>query len=287
MSFTNPIDFLNIEDFDSILNSNSEEQYYLEPQQRPQQVSHDFNNDNNQSNFSIQGNTSSQPFNSIQGNQVLDDLNNTAVSPNDLSLFNITEFLDFDVFNSESTQKKSVNSLTAETTIESDSIPKQDQVQPKLQKKVSSYTKSKIVPKSLRQELLPSYTSTSNVDEELEKKRRNTAASARFRYKKKLREMEMETKTKELMEKIALLQQKAKTLEVENKCLENLIIDMDKSVPQSDSAFHSPSSSSVLPSNFSLEREIIKKSETSKSNYELLQMLKEKNKNDGFRFTTV
>ncbi|GMF97925.1 unnamed protein product [[Candida] boidinii] len=195
--------------------------------------------------------------------------------------------INFDVFNSESTQKKSVNSLTAETTIESDSIPKQDQVQPKLQKKVSSYTKSKIVPKSLRQELLPSYTSTSNVDEELEKKRRNTAASARFRYKKKLREMEMETKTKELMEKIALLQQKAKTLEVENKCLENLIIDMDKSVPQSDSAFHSPSSSSVLPSNFSLEREIIKKSETSKSNYELLQMLKEKNKNDGFRFTTV
>ncbi|GMF05144.1 unnamed protein product [[Candida] boidinii] len=96
--------------------------------------------------------------------------------------------------------------------------------------------------------------------------------------------MEMETKTKELMEKIALLEQKAKTLEVENKCLENLIIDMDKSEPNSDSTSDSLTSGS---SNYSLKSEIIKKSETSKSNYELLQMLKEKNKNDGFRFTTV
>lgn len=303
MSFANPIDFLNIEDLDSILNSNSEEQYFLKPQQTPQQGTQNFNNNNNntQSNFGMQNNSSLQSSNSIQGKQVLDDLINTAVSPNDLSLFNITEFLDFDVFNSESTLKKAVNSHTAETNIESSPISNKDQVQikdefennntitfqqvqPKLQKKVSSFTKSKIVAKSLRQESLQNYSSTSNIDDESEKRRRNTAASARFRYKKKLREMEMETKTKELMEKIALLEQKAKTLEVENKCLENLIIDMDKSEPNSDSTSDSLSSGS---SNYSLKSEIIKKSETSKSNYELLQMLKEKNKNDGFRFTTV
>ncbi|ODQ81120.1 hypothetical protein BABINDRAFT_160523 [Babjeviella inositovora NRRL Y-12698] len=62
------------------------------------------------------------------------------------------------------------------------------------------------------------------VESESDKKRRNTAASARFRIKKKMREQEMDKQAKELSEKVAFLQTKVKTLEMENQCLKSLVL---------------------------------------------------------------
>ncbi|KAI5957014.1 hypothetical protein KGF57_003388 [Candida theae] len=61
-----------------------------------------------------------------------------------------------------------------------------------------------------------------------DKKKRNTAASARFRIKKKLKEQEMERKAKELEEKVAQLQKRLKTMEMENKCLKSIIFQQNE-----------------------------------------------------------
>ncbi|KAG2733947.1 hypothetical protein G9P44_003472 [Scheffersomyces stipitis] len=61
-----------------------------------------------------------------------------------------------------------------------------------------------------------------------DKRKRNTAASARFRIKKKLKEQEMEQKSKELQDRLLALEKKLKTLEMENKCLKNLILEQNE-----------------------------------------------------------
>ncbi|KAK6460974.1 hypothetical protein DFJ63DRAFT_314771 [Scheffersomyces coipomensis] len=61
-----------------------------------------------------------------------------------------------------------------------------------------------------------------------DKRKRNTAASARFRIKKKLKEQEMEQKSKELQDKVLGLEKRLKTLEMENKCLKNLILQQNE-----------------------------------------------------------
>lgn len=67
----------------------------------------------------------------------------------------------------------------------------------------------------------PSVTSISAYED---KRKRNTAASARFRIKKKLKQQEMETKCKDLQDKVGGLEKKLLTLEMENKCLKNLVL---------------------------------------------------------------
>lgn len=71
----------------------------------------------------------------------------------------------------------------------------------------------------------PSATSISAYED---KRKRNTAASARFRIKKKLKQQEMETKCKNLQDKVGGLEKKLLTLEMENKCLKNLILQKNE-----------------------------------------------------------
>ncbi|RLV92496.1 hypothetical protein JA1_003185 [Spathaspora sp. JA1] len=61
-----------------------------------------------------------------------------------------------------------------------------------------------------------------------DKRKRNTAASARFRIKKKLKEQEMEQRSKELQDKVVALEKKLKQLEMENKCLKNMILQQNE-----------------------------------------------------------
>ncbi|CAN3363880.1 hypothetical protein DICA3_E14642 [Diutina catenulata] len=61
-----------------------------------------------------------------------------------------------------------------------------------------------------------------------DKRKRNTAASARFRIKKKMKEQEMEQRSKDLQDKMVALEKKLKQLEMENKCLKNLILQRNE-----------------------------------------------------------
>lgn len=61
-----------------------------------------------------------------------------------------------------------------------------------------------------------------------EKRKRNTEASARFRIKKKMKEQEMERQQKELRERMAALEKTIKTLDMENKCLKQLILQRNE-----------------------------------------------------------
>ncbi|KAK9761949.1 hypothetical protein K7432_012759 [Basidiobolus ranarum] len=65
------------------------------------------------------------------------------------------------------------------------------------------------------------------LENEEDKRRRNTAASARFRIKKKLREEALEKTTKEMSDKANSLEKKVKELEMEVKWLQTLLIDKD------------------------------------------------------------
>lgn len=60
------------------------------------------------------------------------------------------------------------------------------------------------------------------------KRKRNTAASARFRIKKKMKEKQMEQQASELRERLTALEKKLKTLEMENKCLKQLLIEKNE-----------------------------------------------------------
>ncbi|KAJ3049041.1 hypothetical protein HK097_009967 [Rhizophlyctis rosea] len=65
------------------------------------------------------------------------------------------------------------------------------------------------------------------VEEELDKRRRNTAASARFRAKKKQREQLLEKTAKEMTEKAETLERRVKEYEMELKWLRQLVTDRD------------------------------------------------------------
>lgn len=64
-----------------------------------------------------------------------------------------------------------------------------------------------------------------SIDNDLDKRRRNTAASARFRVKKKLKEKQMEEKITSLTELIAKFESKIESLQLENKLLKKVIND--------------------------------------------------------------
>lgn len=57
-----------------------------------------------------------------------------------------------------------------------------------------------------------------------EKRRRNTLASARFRIKKKMKEQMMEKELQELNKKVSGLQSTIQRLEMENRCLKELVV---------------------------------------------------------------
>lgn len=61
-----------------------------------------------------------------------------------------------------------------------------------------------------------------------DKRKRNTEASARFRIKKKQKEQDMERRSKDLRERVGSLEKKLKTLEMENKCLKQLILQQNE-----------------------------------------------------------
>lgn len=67
--------------------------------------------------------------------------------------------------------------------------------------------------------------SSKSIDNDIDKRRRNTAASARFRIKKKMKEKQMEDKINSLQDMIRNFETKIQTLELENKLLKNLIIE--------------------------------------------------------------
>lgn len=121
-----------------------------------------------------------------------------SIDSNDLDLFSQVEFFDLDVFSQDSVlpNKKDV---TATTT----GAAKQEV------EKAVKQTKTKL----------------SSPDD---KRKRNTAASARFRIKKKLKEQQMEENAQRLEEKVVLLEKQLKSLEMENKCLKNLILQKNE-----------------------------------------------------------
>lgn len=113
-----------------------------------------------------------------------------SVDSNDLDLFSQVEFFDLDVFSQDLP------------------LPNKEASKPVVDK-VTKQTKGKV---------------TSPDD----KRKRNTAASARFRIKKKLKEQQMEENAQRLEEKVVLLEKQLKTLEMENKCLKNLILQKNE-----------------------------------------------------------
>ncbi|TPX71416.1 hypothetical protein SpCBS45565_g01055 [Spizellomyces sp. 'palustris'] len=69
--------------------------------------------------------------------------------------------------------------------------------------------------------------SEDRTDEDLDKRRRNTAASARFRAKKKLREQALERTAKEMTERAQQLERRVKEYEMELKWLRQLVTDRE------------------------------------------------------------
>lgn len=113
-----------------------------------------------------------------------------SIDSNDLDLFSQVEFFDLDVFSQDLP------------------LPNKETSKPVVDK-VTKQTKGKL----------------SSPDD---KRKRNTAASARFRVKKKLKEQQMEENAQRLEEKVVLLEKQLKTLEMENKCLKNLILQKNE-----------------------------------------------------------
>lgn len=141
-------------------------------------------------------------------------------NPNDLDLFSQTEFFDLDVFSSD---------FTAPLKAQQQKLPEYPaikQEQHDLIGYLNSVTASPFVPEQ----------TPLSVDEpmarQLElgeiKRKRNTAASARFRIKKKLKEKQMEQQAQELQERLNALEKKMKSLQMENKCLKQLILQKNE-----------------------------------------------------------
>ena len=84
---------------------------------------------------------------------------------------------------------------------------------------------------------------------EEDRRRRNTAASARFRMKKKQREQVLERTVRETTEKNASLEARVAQLEMENRCLKNLLTEKHEATtgrmppPPQDSSALEPKSS--------------------------------------------
>ena len=161
----------------------------------------------------------------FQATDYLNDLNldfetvspNTEHSSNDLDLFSQSEFFDLDVFAKDS---------VAPTKQQQYSI-KQEQEPDQDFGLLLNLDESQESPMSLEQEQAFEQQSPSESSVE-DKRKRNTAASARFRINKKMKEQQMQQKSKELQDRVTGLEKKLKTLEMENKCLKNLIVKQNE-----------------------------------------------------------
>ncbi|ABN65892.1 predicted protein [Scheffersomyces stipitis CBS 6054] len=141
---------------------------------------------------------------------------------NELDIFSQSDFFDLDVLSAD-------NVVPIKQKVQFQEQQQQQQQQPSVVVK----TEDDIALSFLN---LPSEGNGAFPEEKLvaqgaaseDKRKRNTAASARFRIKKKLKEQEMEQKSKELQDRLLALEKKLKTLEMENKCLKNLILEQNE-----------------------------------------------------------
>mmetsp|Transcript_9268 Transcript_9268/g.9173 ORF Transcript_9268/g.9173 Transcript_9268/m.9173 type:complete len:190 (+) Transcript_9268:68-637(+) len=161
----------------------------------------------------------------FQATDYLNDLNidfenvspNTEHTSNDLDLFSQSEFFDLDVFAKD----------TMAPTKQQQYAIKQEQDQDF--GLLLNLEESQVSPVNLQFEQEQTIEQQSPSDPSVEDKRkRNTAASARFRIKKKMKEQQMQQKSKELQDRVIGLEKKLKTLEMENKCLKNLIVKQNE-----------------------------------------------------------
>lgn len=151
-------------------------------------------------------------------------LNDTpsTTTTNDLDLFSGVEFFDLDVFsNDSSAPSKQQQRLQKDDLSQFLNLP-----EPKVEaNQVSEEVSEQVQPQE--EQLIPPTRKIATAAVE-DKRKRNTAASARFRIKKKLKEQQMEQHAKELQDRIGSLEKKMKTLEMENKCLKNLILQKNE-----------------------------------------------------------
>lgn len=161
----------------------------------------------------------------FQTTDYLNDLNldfenvspNTENSSNDLDLFSQSEFFDLDVFAKDS---------VAPSKQQQASIKQEQEQDIGL---LLNFEDVQVSPMDLQLELEQGFEQQGSSEPSVEDKRkRNTAASARFRIKKKMKEQQMNQRSKELQDRVIGLEKKLKTLEMENKCLKNLIVKQNE-----------------------------------------------------------
>lgn len=146
----------------------------------------------------------------------LDEQTNSGLIP-DLDIFSHTDFFDLDVF---------ANDHMA---------PSKQQQQQQYQLQQPQHQLRKLPLADIKEEDPEGVAQTPAEEgshgglsiEEL-KRKKNTAALARFRVKKKMKEKQMEERARELQDKLSLLEKKVKTLEMENKCLKQLILEKNE-----------------------------------------------------------
>lgn len=130
----------------------------------------------------------------------------------DLDLFTSSDFFDLDVFDNGTTVPFKEGQLKRLQSIKEE-LKEQSPI---------SMTPLAETPESLPLMELDVY---KQLEMNEIKRKRNTAASARFRVKKKLKEKEMMEHTRGLQDKLAALEKKVKLLEMENKCLKQMVFD--------------------------------------------------------------
>lgn len=148
----------------------------------------------------------------------------------DLDLFSQTEFFDLDVFLSdfvpETKQLQQDNAGVQQQQLHHN---QQQGVAPQVKQEV--FEPNFHVEKSEFQDFTvatPELGESKQAELGEIKRKRNTAASARFRIKKKLKEKQMEQQARDLQEKLTALEKKMKLLEMENKCLKQLILQKNE-----------------------------------------------------------
>lgn len=155
------------------------------------------------------------------------------VNSSDLDLFTQTEFFDLDVFSNDLPLQVKEQRPSQELQFLPQSVKSEASDHLAAASIVSDSHNVEFTDISVSQDDLLHAASNGNGNlptEDLNeiKRKRNTAASARFRIKKKLKEKQMEQQASELRDRLSLLEKKLKTLEMENKCLKQLLIEKNE-----------------------------------------------------------
>lgn len=132
----------------------------------------------------------------------------------DLDVFQQNEFFDFDVF-----FNGAANTLPQKAT----------QVKEEVHEGVTQWeaagAREHQVKEEQRRGDSPALPPDNSPESFESKRRKNTAASARFRIKKKQKELQMQQHAKELQDKLGAYEKRLRSLEMENKCLKQLILE--------------------------------------------------------------